>query len=108
MKVETAKLITIPHIKLINIFLGFVYKTIKLPIKINVSIIDLIPKYIKPIEKQILNITPIIKLLITIEHIFSPLEYQQIIARNGDTIVKPYHIIIYVVGLNPLNKIVYK
>lgn len=44
MKFETAKPITIPHIKLINIFLGFVYKTIKLPIKINVSIIDLKPK----------------------------------------------------------------
>lgn len=47
---------TIPHIKLIDIFFGFVYKTVKLPIKIKVSMIDLKPKYINPIEKQTLTL----------------------------------------------------
>lgn len=44
MNSEAINPITIPHIKLIIIFFGFLYKITKLAIKIKVSIIDLKPK----------------------------------------------------------------
>lgn len=61
-----------------------------------------------PTLKQLEKITNNIKLLLIIDNLFSLLLYQQINASIGDINVNIYHIIIYSLGLKPLNKIVYK
>lgn len=55
-----------------------------------------------------INITQSIKLLINIDILFEPFEYQQIYASNGEIKVITYHIVIYFIGLNPQKNIVYK
>ena len=58
--------------------------------------------------KQHENITNIIKVLIKVaNNSFSLLTCQHIYASNGDIAVIPYHVIIYLDGLNPLIPIEY-
>ena len=80
--------------RLYILFLGFIYNTKSVDIKIIKSIILFMSKYHIPILKHNISITDRIKLLIMIDTLLSPLAYQEIYANNGDNKVMVYHIII--------------
>ena len=97
-----------PTIRLTIILDVLLYRIIQVFINTIVYKIPLKSKYHIPILKQLVNIMNIIKILIIIDILFFLLLYQHIKASIGEIIVNPYHIIIYFLGLNPLNIIVYK
>lgn len=77
-------------IKLINILLGFLYKTAQVKVNTNSPRILFKAKYLIPILKQLEIITKNIKLIMIIDNLLSLLAYQHTYASKGDIIVITY------------------
>jgi hypothetical protein len=99
---------TTPPIKLIAVFFGLLYKMIAEMTNIAVLITLLKSMYKNPTLKQVSTIIADTSTSMTSEIFVLPLPYQHTNANIGEISVKPYHIIMYMLGLNPLNNMVYR